>query len=174
MQIPLRAVVITLSTRVAHGIRDDLGGDAVARRLEEAKFRVVERHVIADERQKLENLLRAVADEDRADVVVTTGGTGITAGDVTPEATLAVLEKRLPGMEWAMLHTGLKKTPHAMLSRGCAGTRRRTLILNLPGSPTGAVENLEAVLPAVPHAVQLLREEQVSDEDHQANEHGKD
>jgi len=170
---PLRVAVITLSVRVARGIRTDAGGDAVARRLQDAGMQVTVRKVIADDRLALQQELTDLCDQDRADVVITTGGTGITALDVTPEATLAVIEKRLPGMEWAMMQAGLKKTPHAMLSRAVAGTRRQTLILNLPGSPKGAVENLEAVLPAIPHAVQLLREEQVRDEDHQPRSRGR-
>ena len=166
-QQPLRVAVITLSMRVAEGQREDLGGDAVAGRMQQAGMQIAERHVIADDRQALQRLLQTLCDELRVDVIVTTGGTGISEFDVTPEATLAVIEKRLPGMEWAMMRAGLQKTPHAMLSRAVAGTRRKTLIINLPGSPKGAVENLEAILPAIPHAVQLLREKQVSDRDHQ-------
>ncbi len=166
-QQPLRVAVITLSMRVAQGQREDLGGDAVASRMQQAGMQITERHVIADDREALQARLRALCDEQRVDVIVTTGGTGITEFDVTPEATLAVIEKRLPGMEWAMMQAGLQKTPHAMLSRAVAGTRRKTLIINLPGSPKGAVENLEAILPAIPHAVQLLREKQVRDRDHQ-------
>ncbi|MDQ7053064.1 MAG: MogA/MoaB family molybdenum cofactor biosynthesis protein [candidate division KSB1 bacterium] len=166
-QQPLRVAVITLSMRVAQGQREDLGGDAVASRMQQAGMQIAERHVIADDRDALQARLQALCDEHRVDVIVTTGGTGVTEFDVTPEATQAVIEKRLPGMEWAMMQAGLQKTPHAMLSRAVAGTRGKTLIINLPGNPKGAVENLEAILPAIPHAVQLLSEKQVSDRDHQ-------
>jgi molybdenum cofactor synthesis domain-containing protein len=100
------------------------------------------------------------------DVILTTGGTGFSPRDVTPEATQAVIERQTPGLAEAMRHASLSVTPHAMLSRATAGIRKRTLIVNLPGSPKGAVENLQVVLPVLPHAVQLLVEDPQAEEGH--------
>ncbi len=163
---PIRVAIITLSRRVAKGLRADAGGDAVARCVTEAGMQVVERRVIADDAVLLDWELRRLSDAPDVDVILTTGGTGLSEDDIAPETTLAVLEKRLTGMEWAMFQAGLKKTPHAMLSRGVAGARNKTLIINLPGNPKGAVENLEAVIMTIPHAVQVLKNKQVKDEDH--------
>jgi molybdenum cofactor synthesis domain-containing protein len=102
----------------------------------------------------------------KADLVLTTGGTGLSPTDVTPEATLEVIEKRVPGLEEVMRSTGLKSTPHAMLSRAVAGTLEKSLIINLPGSPKGVRENLEAVLPVLPHGIEILKGKPVGDSDH--------
>lgn len=162
-----RVAVITLSQRVAAGERTDLGGDALEKLLRSHNFRVISRDVIADNQTALAKRMQEICDHDQADLLCTTGGTGLSASDVTPEATFTVIEKRLQGIEWLMLQRGLEKTPYAVLSRGIAGTRNRTLIINLPGNPRGAVDNLEAVLPILSHAFRVLRERQVADQEHQ-------
>lgn len=166
MAEPIRVAVITLSKRVSKGVYSDAGGDAVTARLQKAGMQVIERRVIADDADLLAWELKRLADGHIVDVVITTGGTGISEFDITPETTESVLDKRLTGMEWAMFQAGLAKTPYAMLSRAVAGTRNKTLILNLPGNPRGAVENLEAVIHTIPHAVEILTRKQIPDSSH--------
>ncbi|MEJ5187388.1 MAG: MogA/MoaB family molybdenum cofactor biosynthesis protein, partial [Candidatus Geothermincolales bacterium] len=120
-------------------------------------FAVVEREVVPDEVEAVADALARFADELRVDLVLTTGGTGLSPRDVTPEATLRVIEREVPGMAEAMRASSLLKTPHAMLSRAVCGIRGSTLIVNLPGSPRGARENLEVILPALPHGLSKLR-----------------
>lgn len=122
--------------------------------------------MVSDDAALIEATLRSWADSGEIDLILTTGGTGFAARDVTPEATLAVIERQAPGLAEVMRSSSLKVTPHAMLSRAVAGIRGRTLILNLPGSPKGAVESLQAVLPALPHAVKLLREDPSASAEH--------
>jgi molybdopterin adenylyltransferase len=152
----VRIAVLTVSDRAAHGERPDASGPAVRERLERAGHRVAQTAVLPDQPPQIEAQLRDWADGGTVDVILTTGGTGIAARDRTPEATLAVCERTVPGIGEVMRQAGLAKTPHSMLSRGVAGMRGQTLIINLPGSPRAAVECLEAVLPALPHAVELL------------------
>lgn len=152
----MRIAVLTVSDRAARGERPDASGPALCARLERAALRVVQTAVLPDEPPQIEAQLRDWADGGEVDVILTTGGTGIAARDRTPEATLSVCERTVPGIGEVMRQAGLAKTPHAMLSRGVAGVRGRTLIINLPGSPRAAVECLEAVLSALPHAVELL------------------
>jgi molybdenum cofactor synthesis domain-containing protein len=116
--------------------------------------------VLPDDRAALAEALAGWSDRDEADVILVTGGTGFAPRDVTPEATRDVIEREAPGLSEAMRAASLTKTPHAMLSRSVSGIRGRTLILNLPGSPKGAVQNLQAVLPALEHAIKLLRDEE--------------
>jgi molybdenum cofactor synthesis domain-containing protein len=113
--------------------------------------------IVPDEAERIEEILIAWADEGAVDLIVTTGGTGLSPRDVTPEATLAVVEKTVPGMAEAMRARSLLKTPHAMISRAVAGIRGSVLIINLPGSPKGAIENLEVLVPALTHAVAKLQ-----------------
>ena len=155
MDTPLGAAVVTVSDGVTHGTRTDESGDLAEQILRSAGFDVADRSVIPDERPQIEARLLELA-ERGFNLVVTTGGTGFGPRDVTPEATLAVIEREGPGLTELMRKAGLEKTPMAALSRAVAGTRGRTLILNLPGSPKGVRESLEAVLPVVTHAVQLL------------------
>ena len=152
----MKISILTVSDRAARGERPDASGPALRERLERAGHRIVQSAIVPDEPPEIQSVLCRWADGGEADVIVTTGGTGIAPRDRTPEATLAVCERTVPGIAEVMRHAGLVKTPHAMLSRGIAGVRRRALIVNLPGSPRAAVESLEAILAALPHAVDLL------------------
>lgn len=151
-----RAVVLTVSDRSFRGERPDTAGPLVAGLLKEAGYTVVSAAVVPDEQAVIEDFLRRVADEGLAELLVTTGGTGFSPRDVTPEATLAVCERLAPGIPEAMRYASLRITPRAMLSRAQAGIRKRTLIVNLPGSPKAARENLEAVLPSLFHGLEML------------------
>ena len=151
-----RAAVLTISDRSSRGERADGSGPVVEAMLTEAGYEVVHTAVLPDEKPQIEEALKALADEGRADLVLTTGGTGFAPRDVTPEATLAVCQKLAPGIPEAMRAASLRITPHAMLSRAQAGIREQTLIVNLPGSPKAARENLEAVLPALGHGLKML------------------
>ena len=153
----LTAAVVTVSDSCARGEREDKSGPAVAQLLEKLKFAIVAREVVPDDFIKIQNLLIRLSRE--VQLIVTTGGTGIAARDVTPEATTAVCERLLPGVAERMRSEGSKKTVFAALSRGVCGARGKALILNVPGSPKGAAESVEAVADLLPHAIALLHGE---------------
>ena len=151
-----RAAVLTVSDRSAQGQRPDRSCPLVAEILNSAGYQVVQTALVPDEQSQIEEVLRRWADEETSDLIVTTGGTGFSPRDVTPEATLAVCQRLAPGIPEAMRYASMQVTPRAMLSRAQAGIRRKSLILNLPGSPKAARENLEAVLPALAHGLEIL------------------
>jgi len=150
----LTAAVVTVSDSCARGERQDVSGPAVAEILRQLQFTVVVREAVPDDEIKIQNLLVRLARE--VALIVTTGGTGVAARDVTPEATRKVCDRLLDGVAEQMRSEGAKKTPFAALSRGVCGVRGKALILNLPGSPRGAVESLEVVAGLLPHALELL------------------
>ncbi|UCF79464.1 MAG: MOSC domain-containing protein [Candidatus Eiseniibacteriota bacterium] len=153
-----QAVVLTISTLGSKGQREDTAGPAVQRMLEEKLgAHVYALEVLPDARGRITERLAHYSDGHSIDLVLTVGGTGLSPDDLTPEATRQIIEREVPGLAEAMRAYSMKKTPHAALSRGVAGIRGQTLILNLPGSLKGAVENLEAVLPTLPHALEKLR-----------------
>lgn len=152
--------ILTVSDRAARGEREDLGGPAIRECLAPLQPQVVKYEVVPDEPELISARLRHWADELGLDLIVTTGGTGLSPRDHTPEATLAVVERLVPGLPEAMRRAGGETNPHALLSRGVAGIRRHTLIINLPGSPKGVRECLAVVLPALPHALQVLQGEE--------------
>lgn len=153
------AAVITVSDLGSRGQRKDTSGPAVCGILEEAGFTVVHTAIVPDEKEQISAALRDCADEKKIGLIVTTGGTGLSPRDVTPEATLAVLEREIPAIPVALWVEGLKITPRAMLSRAVAGTRGSSLILNLPGSEKAARENLTAVIGALEHAMHMIATE---------------
>ncbi|MGA7513217.1 MAG: MogA/MoaB family molybdenum cofactor biosynthesis protein [Candidatus Sulfotelmatobacter sp.] len=152
--VVLTAAVVTVSDTCARGERVDISGPAVAEVLKKSGFRVVATQTVQDDSMQIQNALVHLALEVR--FIVTTGGTGIAPRDVTPEATEAICDRLIDGVGERMRLEGAKKTPFAALSRGVCGVREKTLILNLPGSPSGAVESLQVVMDLIPHALNLL------------------
>ena len=151
------AAVVTVSDRGACGERADGSGPRIEALLKERGYDVVHREIVPDEAGEIERVLVRLADERDVALVLTTGGTGFSPRDVTPEATERACTRMVPGIPEAMRAASLKVTPRGMLSRGAAGIRGGTLIVNLPGSPRAAIENLEAVLPALEHGLEMLR-----------------
>ncbi len=155
---PLRAAIVTISTSRARGGGGvDASGDALAELVGALGGELVTRELLPDDRTAIEGALRRLADGGGCDLILTTGGTGFTESDLTPEATEAVLERRAPGVAEAIRAASAEHTPHWMLSRGTAGIRRRTLIINLPGNPRAIAQSAPALIPTLPHAVALLR-----------------
>jgi molybdopterin adenylyltransferase len=152
----LTAAVITVSDSAHLGTREDASGPAVAEALRAGGLSVKTRRVVPDERPSIAAVLREIADAGGTDLIVTTGGTGVALRDVTPEATRDVIDREIPGFGELMRLKGLEVTRFAPLSRSLAGTRGRVLIINLPGSPKGALESLGAILELVPHVLELL------------------
>jgi molybdopterin adenylyltransferase len=151
--------ILTISDKGSRGERQDKSGEAIREILTGTGLRIANYEIVPDEKTLIVEKLIKWADEDNLDVVITTGGTGLTPRDVTPEATLAVVDRIVPGFAEAMRAESLKKTPHAMLSRAVVGTRRKCLIVNLPGSPKAVRECLQVILPALPHAVETLKDQ---------------
>lgn len=162
----IRFGILTLSDRSARGERADSSGPALAVLIQAEGWSVVKQSLLPDSEADIRGQLTSWADSGEMDVILTTGGTGFSPRDVTPEATRAVIERDAPGLAEAMRAASLKITPHAMLSRIVTGIRGKTLIINLPGSPKGAVENLQVVTSVLPHAVQLLKEDPASESTH--------
>ena len=149
--------ILTLSDKGARGEREDLSGVEIKRLVADIPAEVKVYEGIPDEKFLIKDKLIEYADDLGLDVIITTGGTGVSPRDVTPDATLEVIDKEIPGMAEVMRFESLKKTPRAMISRAVVGLRGRTLIINLPGSPKGVRENLSAILPAISHAVEKIK-----------------
>jgi len=155
----LRVGILTVSDKGARGERADTSGEAIREILASLEATVEHYEVVPDEKEVVASRLREWADEADLALIVTTGGTGLSPRDITPEATLAVVERLVPGMAEAMRQEGLKHTPMSMLSRAVVGVRGRTLIVNLPGREQGVRQNLAHLLPVLPHALEMLRGE---------------
>jgi molybdopterin adenylyltransferase len=152
----MRVSILTISDSVAAGKYEDRSGPSVVARCKELGWEVVSTAVLADDREEIEAFLTEEAQSNDADLILTTGGTGLGPRDVTPEATMAVADRLIPGFSEHMRAVGQKATPRALLSRGVAGIRGQTIIVNLPGSPRGAVESLNSIAELLPHAVAVL------------------
>ncbi len=163
----LRIAILIASDRSARGERPDATGPALKAWVEEQGWMMVELAVLPDDYVALRNWLMSRCDGGNVDVILTSGGTGVAPRDVTPEATRAVIDREVPGLAEAIRAASLSQTLHAMLSRGVAGIRKRTLIVNLPGSPKGALDALQVIAPVLPHAVELLQESPHAEAGHQ-------
>jgi molybdopterin adenylyltransferase len=152
----LRVAVITISDSVASGQREDKSGPSVIARCRELGWEIKSSLVVADDPPSIREQLRELADSGRVDLILTTGGTGLSPRDSTPEATMAVADRLIPGFAEEMRRKGMEKTPRAILSRAVAAVRHRSLILNLPGSPKGAVESLDALADLLPHSISII------------------
>jgi molybdenum cofactor synthesis domain-containing protein len=155
----VRTAILTVSDKGAAGLREDGSAQAIRQVLKTGPFVEVDYQVVPDEQALIRAKLRIWCEQDGVDLVLTTGGTGLSRKDRTPEATDEIIDRRVPGLAETMRAAGAAQNPHAILSRGVAGVRRSTLIVNLPGSPTGAAQSLQAVLATLPHAVDVIRGE---------------
>ncbi|NMC96435.1 MAG: molybdopterin adenylyltransferase [Deltaproteobacteria bacterium] len=153
----MSAGIITVSDKGSQGQRDDLSGPAIAEMLAGAAIEIRHTIIIPDEKDQIRKTIIDCSDVKQLDLILTTGGTGVSPRDVTPDATLDVIDKQIPGMAEAMRHESMRVTPHAMISRAVAGIRGKSLILNLPGSPKSVRENLAVVLPALKHAIEKIK-----------------
>lgn len=162
----VRAAILTVSDRSSRGERPDTSGPALVKIVGEQGWQVQSTVIVPDDHPAIKDALVNWCDTGNVDLILTTGGTGFAPRDITPEATLAVIERQAPGLAEAMRIESLKITPHAMLSRAVCGIRKKTLIINLPGSPKAAVENLCTVLPVIQHAVELLQESSEAENQH--------
>lgn len=156
----IRAAILTMSDKGSRGEREDKSGQVIKEMIISLPSDVISYEVIPDEKEIIKKKLTHLSDIIKADIIITTGGTGLSPRDVTPDATLEVIGKEVPGMAEAMRAESLKKTPNAMISRAVVGVRGETLIINLPGSPKAVRENLSVILPAIPHAVEKLKGDQ--------------
>jgi len=163
----IRVGILTVSDRSSLLERADLSGPALQKIAHEQGWHVEKLAVIPDELNEIKNILIHWCDETKLHLILTTGGTGFAPRDITPEATLQVVQKQTPGIAEAMRSESLKITPHAMLSRNTAGIRGTSLIINLPGSPKAAFENLQVILPVIPHAIELITGSSEAEKGHQ-------
>jgi molybdopterin adenylyltransferase len=154
-----RTVIITLSDKAFRGEREDLSGPLLSQLASAAGADIITTHLIPDERENISRLLVHLADEEKVDLILTTGGTGPSPRDITPEATRAVIEREMPGLAELMRWDGYQRTPFAVLSRGVAGIRGKTLIVNLPGSPKAVREGMEVLASLLPSAVALIKDD---------------
>lgn len=152
----IKVAILTISDKGSRGERVDGTGEAIKNTLDKNEYMVEYYKIIPDDIEKIQEELIYVCDELKLNLVLTNGGTGFSKRDVTPEATMEIIEKNVPGIAEAMRNASLKITPKAMLSRAVSGIRGETLIVNLPGSPKGAIENLQVILPALPHGIEIL------------------
>ena len=164
--MPIRTGIITISDRSSRGERIDESGPALVHAVSQQGWQVIRTEILPDEIEQLTKTLTEWTESGAMDLILTTGGTGFSPRDVTPEATQAVIQRPTPGLSEAMRSASLRITPHAMLSRATSGIRARTLIVNLPGSPNGALENFTVLLPILPHAIQLLRDDPSAEVSH--------
>ena len=162
----IRTAILTISTRGSQGQQPDTSGEAIKELVKQIDGDVVDYQIIPDDKKQIIQQLRRMVEEVKADLILTTGGTGLSPTDVTPEATLKVIERRVPGFEEVMRMTGFQKTPHALLSRAVVGTYKNSMIINLPGSPNGVRENLEVIIKAIPHGIKVLKGELIADKEH--------
>lgn len=149
--------IITVSDKGSKGEREDKSGEVIKNILPKDKFEIIFYKIIPDEKEIIEDTLVNLCDNEKVDLILTTGGTGLAKRDITPEATKKVIEKEVPGISEAIRFEGFKITKNAVLSRGISGIRKNTLIINLPGSPKAVKESLETILPVVPHAIEILK-----------------
>lgn len=156
LNMKIRAGVLTISDKGSQGLRKDESGKIVTGMLERQGYEVIKKLIVPDNVENISRTIKEWVDEDQLSLIITSGGTGLSPTDVTPQAMKKVLDYEVPGMAEAMRSASLKKTPHAMMSRAMAGVRKATLIINLPGSPGGAKDNLSVVLPALNHAISKL------------------
>jgi molybdenum cofactor synthesis domain-containing protein len=162
----IRCAILTISDRASQGNIPDLSGPALVKAVEELGWKVAGLAIVPDEKDQIKaHLLEWTA--GKVDLILTTGGTGFSPRDVTPEVTLSILDKEAPGLAELMRRESYAQTPHAALSRAVAGVKGKTLIVNLPGSPQGALQNFEIITPLVPHVVELLREDPAAEKGHQ-------
>lgn len=162
----LRFGILTISDRSARGEREDRSGPAIVAEILKHGWQISLTDIVPDVLQTIQDRLTAWSDQGLVDIILTSGGTGFAPHDITPEATLGIVDRQAPGLAEAMRAESVKVTPHAMLSRGTAGIRGRTMIINLPGSPKAAVENLATITPVLEHAVDLLRESPTAEQGH--------
>ncbi|KLO22242.1 MogA/MoaB family molybdenum cofactor biosynthesis protein [Marinitoga sp. 1155] len=153
----MKYFVLTLSDKGSKGEREDISGKIIQDLMNNIGGKLIGYKILPDEKEQISQELKELIKKD-IDIILTTGGTGLTTRDVTPEATLEVIERRIYSMEIAMITTALKKTPHGMLSRAVVGIANKTLIINLPGSPKAVQENLQVLLPAIPHAIEKIKD----------------
>ena len=162
----IRFAILTVSDRSAAGEREDLSGPALQKAVEQAGWQAAAADLVPDQIYQIQERLIEWSDNPEIDVILTTGGTGFSPRDITPEATEGVIDRRAPGLAEAMRAGSLRITPHAMLSRAVTGIRGRTLIVNLPGSPKAALENFRIIAPVISHAVQLLNDDDQAEAGH--------